>query len=228
MIRFLHPILSQPISLNGGCYNILVVENPNFLVEMVENIQNFLGKMDSDISIVENGEKYKALDKITLISDIFNIDFNSKALQSALTKRIVKALGDYDYQLGELYGESVQILFKAMIDINVSVDIADNMDKASFVKLFSPTIECGYDRLLERLVNYIDVLVEFLDTKCVIFVNLFEFLSREDCMQLYSHCHDKEVVVFVLQSRRKYDFDNQQLIVIDNDLCEVVANLMDL
>lgn len=228
MIRFLHPILCEPISLNGGYYNILVIENPDFLVEMVENIQSFLGKMDSDISIVESGEKYKALDKITLITDIFNIDFNSKVLQTALMKRIVKSLGDYDYKLNELYASSTQILFKAMSDINASIDIVDGMDKTAFVKLFSPTIESEYDSLLERLVNYIDVMVEFLDTKCVIFINLFEYLSREDSVQLYNHCHDKEVVLFVLQSRQKYNFDNQQLVVIDSDLCEVVANFVDL
>lgn len=78
--------------------------------------------------------------------------------------------------------------------------------------------------MLKKLVLFINVLVELIDLKCLVILNLQEYLSKEDVELFYEHCRSREVAVLTLQTRHKYDFKDEQLIIIDKDLCEIFAN----
>ena len=91
--------------------------------------------------------------------------------------------------------------------------------------MFAPTIQCDYQNLLDKIVSYVNILVELIDLKCLIVLNLYEFLSKEECEQFFYHCKCRDVAVLVLSSRKKYAFDDEQFLLIDEDLCEIVAKL---
>lgn len=224
MIQFVNPILTSRFNIDTFKINVLIIENPNFMASIVNDILSFLEKNETETRFVENGDLYKKIDKIYFITDLFNLDFNSKALQNCLVKKMVGLLNGYEFQINEIYEKSYQMLNKCLLDLNVSFDINPSLEKQNFVKMFSPTIQSYYSNLLEKLIEYANVLVELLDLKCLIVLNLHEYLSFEECKQFYKHCMGKDIAVLTLQSRKKYEFEDEQILIIDEDLCEVVAN----
>ncbi len=228
MIQLINPLLSSKFNIDFSKINVLVIENPKFMASIVNDIKLFLEKNDTETRFVENGDFCKAIDKFYFITDLFNLDFNNRVLQNCLTKKIVNTLNGYEYQINEIYENAFRILSKCLVNLNLSVDINPCLEKQTFVKMFSPTIQNYYDNLLEKLVEFVNVLVELLDLKCLIVLNLQEYLSIEECQQFYNHCMCREVSVLTLQSRKKYNFENEQIILIDDDLCEIVANSDDI
>lgn len=224
MIQFVHPLINTKINIYIEKNNIIVIENTNFMVSIVDGIIQFLNKNETEIRFLENDELCKKVDKFFIITDLFNIDFNSKALQSVLIKKIAKSLDGSEFQIDEIYEKAYQILIKCLLDLDIAVDINPNLDKTTFVKMFSPLIQSDFDNMLEKLVLFINVLVELIDLKCFVILNLHEYLSKEDCELFYEHCRSREVAVLTLQTRQKYSFNDEQLIIIDKDLCEIFAN----
>lgn len=225
MIAFMHPLINSVLYIDSNYVNNIVVENPNFLVSIIEDIQKFLNKNESEARFLEKNELCKKVDKIFLITDVFSIDFNNKFLQSALIKRLVSSLNGSEFQINEIYEKSYEVLHKCLCDLNISVDVNPAFDKSTFVKIFSPSIQCDYQNMLEKLVSFVNILMELVDLKCLIVLNLYEFLSKDECEGFFYHCKCRDVAVLVLSSRRKYEFDEEQLIIIDSDLCEIVAKL---
>lgn len=225
MIEFMHPLINSVLNINLDFVNNIVIENPNFLVSIVEDIQKFLNKVETEARFLENNELCKKIDKIFMITDLFAIDFNNKSLQNTLIKRLVSLLNGTEYQINEIYQKSYEVLHRCLCDLNISVDVVSAFDKSAFVKMFAPTIQCDYQNLLDKIVSYVNILVELIDLKCLIVLNLYEFLSKEECEQFFYHCKCRDVAVLVLSSRKKYAFNDEQFLLIDEDLCEIVAKL---
>lgn len=225
MIQFVHPLIDSIININFSKINNLVIEDSNFLVSIIQDIKNFLDKNDTEVRFLENNELYKKIDKLFLITDIFNIDFNNKILQNTLIKKMVKSLDGYEFQINEIYQKAYKLLSNCIEDLNISIDVNYCLEKSTFVKMFTPTIQSDFENLLEKLVLFVNVLVELIDLKCLITLNLQEFLTKKDIELFYNHCQCREVAVLNLLSRKKYEFDDEQVIVIDSDLCETIAKL---
>lgn len=228
MIEFMHPLINSALNINLNCVNNIVIENPNFFVLIIEDIQKFLNKEETEVRFLENNELCKKIDKMFMITDLFTINFNNKSLQNALIKRLVSLLNGSEYQINEIYQKSYEVLLKRMSDLNISVDIVSEFDKSTFVKMFAPTIQSDYQNLLEKIVSFVNILVELIDLKCLIVLNLYEFLSQEECEQFFYHCKCRDVAVLVLSTRKKYTFYDEQFVLIDADLCEIVAKLHNL
>lgn len=225
MIQFVHPLIDSIININFSKINNLVIEDSNFLVSIIQDIKNFLDKNDTEVRFLENNELYKKIDKLFLITDIFNIDFNNKILQNTLIKKMVKSLDGYEFQINEIYQKAYKLFSNCIEDLNISIDVNYCLEKSTFVKMFTPTIQSDFENLLEKLVLFVNVLVELIDLKCLITLNLQEFLTKKDIELFYTHCQCREVAVLNLLSRKKYEFDDEQVIVIDSDLCETIAKL---
>jgi CRISPR type II-A-associated protein Csn2 len=94
----------------------------------------------------------------------------------------------------------------------------------TFIKMYNPKIVCEYENFLERLVTYIDIMVEFYAIKVFICVSLKEYLTPKDLEQFLKHCMYKEVSVLNIQQSYGYKVTEEKCIVIDKDLCEIVVS----
>lgn len=221
MIKVIHSLLSIDIVLDSQHLNVLVIENPNMLVSFVEEINFALEGISEEISIVENNQKLKDNSKIFFATDIFNLDFNNKRIQNAIFKKLCFELLKQEYPLNQVICETISILEQAITNIDSPISFNPEIDINAFLKCFSPMIDNEYDLLVEKLVNFINVLVEFTNLKVIIFLNLQCFLSESHIENLLKHCKYKDVALFLIESSHQYKFKDEKCIIIDKDLCEI-------
>lgn len=222
MIKVVHPLISSDIELSANCPNVLVIEHPQMLVSMVEQLDMALEGMENEVRLLENNKICKDIEKIFFIKNIFELDFNNKKLQNALIKRLVKELLNHEHGLNEIYLRGAQILDQAIFTLDTTVEISTDLDITKLLKCYAPTIEKEYDTMLEKVVAYTNVLIEFSHLRCLIFLNIQSYLTKEEIKLLYEHCRYKEVALLFIESFRRYKLDNENCIIIDEDLCEIV------
>lgn len=223
-MKLIHTMLSTELDINSQILNVLVHENPKELVDFIAQLTYALEGEESKIRLVENGQLIKPVNKIDVILNLFDLDLNDKKIVNAITKRLTRELLDnHAFSLHEKYGEMYGIVAKALNIFDNEIVVNENMDTSLLIKMFNPSVESVYDSLLEKLIAYINLNVEMLDLKCLIILHAEEFFSKDEIIQLFKHCRYKEVALLLIESRHRYKIDNEFCVIVDEDLCEILA-----
>lgn len=223
-MKLIHTMLSTELDINSQILNVLVHENPKELVDFIAQLTYALEGEESKIRLVENGQLIKPVNKIDVILNLFDLDLNDKKIVNAITKRLTRELLDnHAFSLHEKYGEMYGIVAEALNIFDNEIVVNENMDTSLLIKMFNPSVESVYDSLLEKLIAYINLNVEMLDLKCLIILHAEEFFSKDEIIQLFKHCRYKEVALLLIESRHRYKIDNEFCVIVDEDLCEILA-----
>lgn len=75
---------------------------------------------------------------------------------------------------------------------------------------------------LEKLLLYVDALVEFCDIKIIVLINVKSYLNREEFFELFKHARYMQVPLFCIESHETYKLEEEKITIIDCDLCEIV------
>lgn len=222
MIIIKHKLISTEITLNIDAPTVLVIENPDMLVSFVYQLMASLEGVTDDISIIDGNKLYKDTCKISLITSLFNVDFNNKKIQNALLKKISATLSHNIYPLNQLFCQAASLIQQAVEALDANVTINPDIELTAFLKCFAPTIDCSNTSMLEMLANYVNIYIEFFDLRYLIIVGLQGFMSQQDILNLHKHCQDREVALMLIEPFHKYKLPNENCLVIDSDLCEII------
>lgn len=222
MIKVVHPLINSEIEFCYNSPNVWAIENPKMLVSIVEQLDMAMDGMEYELRFLEDNKILKDTSKICFIKNIFELDFNNKKLQSALLKKLTSELLNHELILNEVFLEGARTLEQAISTLDTTVTINSTLDITTFLKCYAPSIEKEYDSMLERLVAYINVMVEFADLKCLIFLNLQSYLTKKEMELLYEHSRYKEVALLFIESAHRYKLGDEKCVIIDDDLCEIV------
>ena len=156
------------------------------------------------INLKKLREQLKTLSKyVNVIFDLTNIDLNTKPILNKVVKKLGVFLTDNTQINNKSMIESgvVNIIedFKIYYDINVdySVEISEaTIAKLSNLKVSSDDSQC----LIEKLCDYVDIIVELMPVKLLIVVFLKEYLNEAQISQFYDYCMSKNCTLMLIES----------------------------
>ncbi|WP_315523910.1 type II-A CRISPR-associated protein Csn2 [Fusobacterium massiliense] len=126
-----------------------------------------------------------------------------------------------------LFNETLEIkeilkdYINKLIDNNYSLKFEDDLDISQILKAFSIKFERSEDLLL-NLFEWVKILNEILGYEIFFFINLGSFLSNNELLEFSKFMlYNKYKVVFLENFSRNKLSDNDNIIIIDNDLCEI-------
>lgn len=202
--------------------NTLVVENQEFFRSCVRGMQNLYDKEESDFIFSNNYEEIVLGDKIELLSDYINLDRNDKRLASGLIKFFTRAMADRSNEFAEYFAQGYELLNSVSDEMYPNVDFEDEVDYAGFVKLFKPIFAYKEKEFLEKLLLYIDALIEFCDIKVIVMIGVKSYLNKEEFCELFKHVRYMQVPLFCIESHETYKLEEEKITIIDCDLCEIM------
>ena len=82
-----------------------------------------------------------------------------------------------------------------------------------------------YETLEEKLVCYINALIELKQCEFFVFVNLKSVLSDEKLEQIYAHSRAEQVGLLLIEDgKRRPLLPCEKAVIITEDLCEILEN----
>lgn len=220
MIQIVHEKIDTIFKCNFDVVNTLVIENPKFFRHIIGQFAQALKNENSEIVISEGNAQIKGKDYIQFCSNYFEFDILKK-LNSILSKQLISKLATV-FEISSWYQQGYSLLSDILMEYDSHISINELPDYSQIIKLYNPSLQFEkVDDNLQALVKYIDILVEFVNLKLIVFVGIEAFFSKEELIMLFKHCRYKEVSVFMLESTKKYNFDNEKYVIIDKDLCEI-------
>ena len=198
----------------------LIVENKKAYRKIIEDLVNNSNIEDGNIIISKNNKLIMPEKEIFVFSDYFNFDINKLVLNKYYKE--LKNLSE-----NEFLNETIEIkeilkdYINKLIDNNYSLKFEDDLDISQILKAFSIKFERSEDLLL-NLFEWLKILNEVLGYEIFFFINLENFLSEDELLEFSKFIlYNKYKVVFLENFNRNRLFDDDNLIIIDNDLCEI-------
>ena len=198
------------------------INNKSLFYRIINDFNNISnGKIIDDIYLYDDLEEVTITNKILLIIDYFNIDFNNKKYLVYLNKLIVENINDKDIlSINQYYNKMLKIIARSACDINISIDINDEFDIQNIIKLLKISIE-NKDNILDKIILLIDIEKELSINNFIILVNIKQLLNKDELIELYKYAIYNQVkLILVDYGCYGVTINNEKKLIIDESLEE--------
>ena len=217
--------LDNDLYINSERVLSIEVENKSYFYRIVNCFNSlYVGDKIDEINFYD--EKFNEINlnnKILIMYDFFNFDFNSKKNISKIYKLIEDNLDEKSLQsFNNLYSKLLKILKNELnyLDINIKLDEEYKME--NILKIVKLSIE-KKDSLMDNLFLLIDLEKILKVNEVLVFVNLKQYLSKDELKEFYKYIVYNNLCAVFVDSQTYGIADNMETkIIIDDNLSEFV------
>ncbi len=219
-MKYVHPAIDAVFDTNDEKVNTLVIENPNFLYSILEDLSNQISGLNGDSVVSENGVVLRTDKNIELLTQFFPFDINKKTLLNKIASELEKKA-----MSGEFYLESMEIVSNVeSFLLNLSIDFACDMvytklDIGSIIKSAGIEINDNKMGLCERIIDYMELVTMFDRNKLFVTVNLRAFVSDKDMTLFLQTIKGHGFALLMIENREYTLLNYEKRTIVDSDIC---------
>lgn len=203
----------------------LVFENKKYYRE---NIKELISqhKGNEGNYIFSNDNKEIAFEKsIYIITDIFNIDINSKKILTKIYNSLLKQIIDDTVEYNELTTH-IRVYFEKLIfNSSFEVEQGEEIDINSLLKLGDFRIHVEEDDILEKFIKFLKVLVQLCGIKNIFVVGLHNVFTDEEIKEIYKEVCVNKISIINIEYQQFSNISDKNYIekvyIFDKDNCEI-------
>ena len=215
-MKLIYNLLNDGYELSRENLNFLVIEN----VKEFRNISNDLLVGRTQITFFEDLEEIKDIDVI--VSPLI-IDFNDKKILNKILSELQGYAEDeinyLDYL--EINGSNIRFLNNIIFQSDFPIEIDLTPDIKTLFKAYGFHIKTYYESDIEKLVDYLELVIMCFKYKIIITYNLMLYFSEEDIKYIYDFIERHDIIILDLETRDFILNLPHKKLLFDNDLCRV-------
>ena len=227
-ITLVHVHIETPLLISENVPQLLIVENPDEFYRFVTDLDRQMEGEEGEFAFSCNGNIISAEKYGAMICNPFHFELNDKKMLNLLYKYLEKnALGEYLTYFNKLTAQTVSFLEELAFSAPFGLSY-DEPQPIDYFKSANIKFEKSYESLEEKLLCYINALIELKKCEFFIFVNLKSVLDDEKLLLLYNHCQAEKVGVLLIENcRTRPLLSCEKAIISTEDLCEILENYKD-
>ncbi len=199
--------------------NVIEIENKNYFYRFVQDVNLLLNNLCDEIHFFENINELNMSDKISVYVDYFNFNFDNK--KNLISKYIVDNISDLEKSnLLKYYNKFYNYYLKVLNNIEIPLNIDEDINIDNIIKNMKSIIKIK-QTLLDNLLLLIDVEKILKNNKIIFFINLKQYLSNNELIELYKYSIYNQIHICLIDSqsyKRKLKYEKK--LNIDEDLEE--------
>lgn len=201
----------------------LEIENKGCFYRTITNLIKISnGDIIEEIYFFDNNkEEINISNKILIISDYFNFQIILKKYSNHLQKLIIDNTNDETLNtLTVIYKKLIEKIKKIFGNIDFEITFNDEFNLEQLIKFLKPTIKEKQD-LINNLYLIVDLEKCFKLNKIIVFVNLKQYLTKEELNEFYKYCiYNKITILLIENESHQTTLNNEQKLILDDDLDE--------
>ncbi|MGN1348680.1 MAG: type II-A CRISPR-associated protein Csn2 [Acutalibacteraceae bacterium] len=219
-MKFVFPEIDCVFDTDCGIVNTLVIENQKLMYSLIDDIQKQLTGSDGR-SVLSEGDKILSIDKkLELLDRFIPFDLNSKALISKITADLEKkAISDEWYsRTCEFIGIMQSLLSNLAFDYSCNIEFS-KIGIGSVIKAYGIEICDDYDSLGEKIIDYFELVHEFIGKKLFVTVNLRSYISDKEAELFMQTALSHQFNVLMIENCEHKRLSFEKRLIVDADLC---------
>ena len=224
-IQLAHVHLETQLTISEDYVQLLIVENPTEFYLMVSDLDGQFDGREGTFVFSMDGQIVPAIKYGAMVSNLFHFDLNDKKLLTLLYKRLESVVfGDKIAFFNDLTAKTVAVLEEFFVSVPFALEY-EEPQPSDYLKASGVKFAKVYETLEEKLVCYINALIELKQCEFFVFVNLKSVLSDEKLGQIYAHCRAEQVGLLLMEDgKRRQLLPCEKAVIITEDLCEILEN----
>lgn len=221
-MNYAYPEIEGYFDLDNGMINTLIVENPDFLCEILSDFRVQIdGGYGRGLVSVSNTPVDMAR-YVDVLDTFVPFEINRKSLLTKIAGVLEKeavAPAHYEDTMSflrdtELYLDKIAFGFPCDI-------VFPKLSIGSVIKSVSPELRDEYDDLCEKVLDYFELVCEFDRPKLFVLVNFRCYVNdaKYEMFAKTAISHGYHVLMIESVAKKKIDIENR--LIIDEDLCEI-------
>ncbi|MCI8346683.1 MAG: type II-A CRISPR-associated protein Csn2 [Bacilli bacterium] len=193
------------------------IENKSYFYRLIDSLNKVSkGEVLDELSLDEM-KQYN----IILILDYLNLSENFKRVSNDIQKLIKEKIDEVDYdELNRRYKKVINIWKRVISKIEIPISVVEDIDIDKLIKVLNVRINFS-DNLLNNLLLLIDINGELGNEKVLVFVNLKQYLTKEELQELYKYSiYNQQIIMLIDSQSYGVSNKNEKKILIDDTLEE--------
>lgn len=221
--------------INKNWQRKIEIEENTIYTLVFENKKYYRGNIKELISqhkgnegnyIYSNDNKELSFEKSSyIITDIFNIEVNSKKILTKIYNSLLKQIIDDTVEYNELTTHIRAYFEKLIFNSTFGVEQGEEIDINSLLKLGDFRIHIEEDDILEKFIKFLKVLVQLFGINIIFIVGLHNVFTDEEIKEIYKEVCVNKINIINIEYRQ---FDNlsdenyiEKVYIFDKDNCEI-------
>lgn len=212
------------INFNGEHINVIEIENKKYFYRLVKDLYTmFLEGCVNDITFFEKDKEKNMNGKLKVFTNFFNFEFDSKKYTNDISKYVSGNIAEKEKNiLLSLYNKIIKTYTKILNNIDLPLNVENEVTIENITKFIKVSID-NSNELLDSLFLLIDLESTLLTNNILFFINLKQYLSTTELIELYKYAIYKEIKIVLIDSQSygvtlKYE----KKYIIDENLDEFV------
>lgn len=204
--------------------NILVIENPTVLVEVVGRLNEQCEGKDGEF-ILSNENKILNISKsVSFVKDPFSIDCNNRKILTKLYQELEReSMIDWNEEQQEFYKSYISYVTNLCKKSEFMLTFVDKPELQDILKMAEVKIEVQVQSILERIIEYIKISSNLLKQNIFVFLNLKLFLTEQEIEELYKECFYRKVHLILIEAIYHTKKIEEKICIIDKDKCVIYS-----
>lgn len=217
--------LDNSIEITDDKINCIEIENKKYFYRLINDLNKIANGdfIENIICFDENLKEINLSNKLRVFIDFFNIDFNSKKYQNDINKYLLSLIDDTEKDIIlKNYNKLNSIVKKIISKSELPLDFSNDISIDTIIKNFKILI-ISEEELFNNLLLLIDLEKILKTNKCLIFINLKQYLKKDELVEFYKYAIYNEVKLILIDSQ-SYGccLNYEKKLIIDDNLDEFV------
>ena len=207
--------------------SVLAIKDTKCFTNTIQEINDEIKGIESDeIFLLDDKEnELKMSNKMYMILDLFNIDYNSKKILGKLYDKISKNIENSgETKLQNLFIEVRKNIVEEINEFPFEFTMSDDIDIINILKLYNLKVDIlSYETILERIEFFIDLNATLNIFDVIIIPNLKMYLSEEELIELYKYSLYNNVKLLLIEKNFTQKLEYEHILVIDEDFEDYIV-----
>lgn len=219
-MKLIHMGYNLEISLEENRVTVISVENPNAYANILGDFWRQIHGEEGKIILSENGKIKNISKEMDCIFNPFSLDCNDKKIINKLYQELKEQANTMLVNESTVLNAAiVGYLDKLIMQVPYALEYNLEFDILNLLKIFGVKVEVSGSDLLERIVEYMQVLNRICGTRLYVFVGLKQYLTNRDLLQLYEFVFYEKIYLIIVEATCVEYIEGEKHWILDKDLC---------
>lgn len=205
--------------------NVIEIENKKYFYRLITDIYNLSNSNEvNDLTFFsEELSELNYAGKVKVFFNYIDFDFNSKKYINDIFKLITLSMKDeHKDAIIKQYNKLMQLYSKEFVDIDIPLTINSDGTIETINKIIKIEIN-NKNNLLDNLLLLIDLEKTIKTHNILVFVNLKQYLEKEELIELYKYSIYNQITIILIDSQSYgITLEYEKKLIIDSNMDEFV------
>ena len=207
--------------------SVLAIKDTKCFTNTIQEINDEIKGIESDeIFLLDDKEnELKMSNKMYMILDLFNIDYNSKKILGKLYDKISKNIENSgETKLQNLFIEVRKSIVEEINELPFEFTMSDDIDIINILKLYNLKVDIlSYETILEKIEFFIDLNATLNIFNVIVVPNLKMYLSEKELIELYKYSLYNNVKLLLIEKNFTQKLEYEHILAINEEFDDYIV-----